>query len=272
MSGSCWRFLPCSVISVLDWFGWSNEKWVIWEKKKNRINYVGLWFKRTELWWNLNLKKERNTVKLPCIDQCSLQKSCHTWLWFNVTAALTLFCRQPQLDQILSCSVSSSLDVWFITHSIFEFTFQTPFIFVAVSLLGSPCVWGRAEQLLWAVFVVWSLSSAQQCGSKPGQAGFCSQSPRPGWLWVLSWCCWDEPTSPQSQMVPFVCTILAHFCSFSLPSLHESASTRTEVSTSCLFSQISILPPCWAAELRSQVCAWGWDGAVPAINPVNPPH
>lgn len=126
---------------------------------------------------------------------------------------------------------------------VFEFTFQT------LPVLLSPCLRSPRslvcqksrcwEQCLW---VGWFDPSGMwdQNQDKAGMLLSIHQSL--AGYGCLFWCCLDESRSPQSQMVPFVFTILVHFCSFSLPSLHESASTRNEVSTSSLFSRISILP------------------------------
>lgn len=155
---------------------------------------------------------------------------------------------------------------------VFEFTFQTLLVFL-FCLCCSLRVGGLA--------VVWAVRKAGVGSRVCGLGGLIPQEcsgmwdqkqASPGMLLsihqtlagcgCLSWCCLDEPRSPQSQMVPFVFTILAHFCSFSLPSLHESASTRTEVSTSSFFPKFPSFLQCWAAELKSPgVCmGLGWCG------------
>lgn len=87
----------------------------------------------------------------------------------------------------------------------------------------------------------------------------------------LSWCCLDEPRSPQSQMVPLFAPFWHIFVPFLFPPCMNQQAQGLRFPPAACFPKFPSFLLCWAAELRSQVCAWLWDGAGTAINPVNPP-
>lgn len=141
--------------------------------------------------------------------------SCHTWVWFVSLLLWLCFAVWASASAWpnfkLLCVPHCMFDSLF--TEVFEFTFQT------LPVLLSPCL--RSPRSLvcqksrcWEHVCGLGGLIPHECGIKTRTRLECCSQSTTAWLDVGV--CLDESRSPQSQMVPFVFTILAHFCSFSL--------------------------------------------------------
>lgn len=138
---------------------------------------------------------------------------------FGLCHCCSLFCSVSLSLSLTKFQVAlcSSLHVWFTVHWTIWVYFPNS-ASVALSLFEVSPFFGLPEkQVLGACLWVGWFDPSGMWDQNQDKAGMLlSIHHSLAGCGCLSWCCLDESRSPQSQMVPFVFTILAHFCSFSL--------------------------------------------------------
>lgn len=188
--------------------------------------------------------------------------SCHTWLWFNLTAALTLSCTEAQPDQISSVFLCVSLTPCLVHHSFKYFSLLSKLSFilpVLLSLLELSLFFGL---VLGAVFVARGGLIPQECGIKPRpRLECCSQATR-AWLdvGVCAGAVWMSPDLPRARWCLLFSPFWHIFVPFLFPPCMNQQAQELRFPPAACFPKFPSFLPGWAAELRSpSVCmGLGW--------------
>lgn len=196
----------------------------------------------------------------PVAQSCLQKLSVLSWVWVHGTAALTWFCTEAQTWPNLEV-LCVFLTPCFSHHSSkYWSSLSKLFLCQCCSLLagGLPILWAvRAVQVLGAVCGLGAWIP-QECGIRTRPRLECCSQPSRVWvMWesVLLLSGWAQTSSEPDGAFCFhhVGTFLFLFSSL----LAWISKQRAEVSTSCLFSHISILPALLGSRTEIPRCDWG---------------